>query len=144
MEVMVPQPGHPRCLIVDDSPTFLDAARRLLEQQGVVVVDTVSNTADAIRTVAELQPDVILVDVELGPESGFELAERLDDEAHPPAVILISTHAEQDLTELISVSPAVGFVSKTELSAGAIRELLRDRDGNEGDHAAAVSEPRGR
>ncbi|RZL82785.1 MAG: response regulator [Rhodococcus sp. (in: high G+C Gram-positive bacteria)] len=144
MEVMVPQPGRPRCLIVDDSPTFLDAARRLLEQQGVEVVGMVSNTADAIRTVAELRPDVILVDVELGPESGFDLAERLDEAAHSTAVILISTHAEQDLAELISVSPAVGFVSKSELSAGAIRELLRDRDANEGDHAAAVSEPRGR
>ncbi|TQC48859.1 response regulator [Rhodococcus sp. WS4] len=144
MEVMVLELGRLRCLIVDDSPTFLDVARSLLEQQGIAVVGMVSNIADAIRTVAELQPDVILVDVELGPESGFELAERVDDEAFPSAVILISTHAEQDLAELISVSPAVGFVSKSELSAGAIRELLRDRDGNDGDHAGAVSEPRGR
>ncbi|QSE92870.1 response regulator [Rhodococcus pseudokoreensis] len=139
MEGMVLQPGRPRCLIVDDSLCFLDTARRLLEQQGIPVIGTVSNSADAVRTAAELQPDVILVDVELGAESGFDLAQRLD-ESFAAAVILISTHAEQDLADLISGSPAVGFVSKTELSSDAVRDLLRaDRD-----RVAPVSEPRER
>ena len=133
------QPGRPRSLIVDDSPCFLDTARRLLEQQGIPVVGTVSNSADAMRTAAELQPDVILVDVELGAESGFDLARRLD-ESFAAAVILISTHTEQDLADLIAGSPAVGFVSKTELSSDAVRDLLRaDRD-----RVAPVSEPRER
>ena len=139
MEGMVLQLGSPRCLIVDDSPCFLDTARRLLEQQGIPVVGTVSNTADAVRVAAELQPDVILVDVELGAESGFDLAQRLD-ESFAAAVILISTHAEQDLADLVSASPAVGFVSKPELSSDAIRDLLRA----ERDRAAPVSEPRER
>jgi two-component system, NarL family, nitrate/nitrite response regulator NarL len=39
-------------------------------------------------------------------------------------VILISTHAEQDYAELIAASPAVGFLSKTALSANVIRGLL--------------------
>ncbi len=103
MEGMVLQHDRPRCLIVDDSPCFLDTARRLLEQQGIPVVGTVSNTADAVRTAAELQPDVILVDVELGAECGFDLAQRLD-ESFAAAVILISTHAEQDLADLVSGS----------------------------------------
>ncbi|MGV9861147.1 LytR/AlgR family response regulator transcription factor [Rhodococcus koreensis] len=139
MEGMVLQLDSPRCLIVDDSPCFLATARRLLEQQGIPVVGTVSNTADAVRTAAELQPDVILVDVELGAECGFDLAQRLD-ESFAAAVILISTHAEQDLADLVSGSPAVGFVSKTELSSDAIRDLLRA----ERDRVAPVSEPRER
>ena len=144
MDHMVLQFGRLRCVIVDDSPRFLDIARRLLEQQGITVVGTASNTADAVRSATELQPDVILVDVELGPESGFDLAERLHDEAHPAAVILISTHAEQDLAELISGSPAVGFVSKSDLSFDAIRDVLRAGDGTEGERVAPVSGPRGR
>ncbi|WP_009478441.1 LytTR family DNA-binding domain-containing protein [Rhodococcus sp. JVH1] len=144
MNVMVLQLGRLRCLIVDDNPRFSDTARRLLEQQGITVVGTASNTADAVRSAVELQPDVILVDVELGAESGFELAERLDDEVHPSAVILISTHAEQDLAELISVSPAVGFVSKSDLSAAAVRDLLGAGDGTDGERVAPVSGPRGR
>ena len=141
---MVLQLGRLRCLIVDDSPRFSDTARRLLEQQGITVVGTASNTADAVRSAAELHPDVILVDVELGAESGFDLAERLHDEAHPAAVVLISTHAEQDLADLISESPAVGFVSKSDLSSDAIRDVLRASDGTEGERVDPVSGPRGR
>ena len=144
MEVMVLQFGRLRCLIVDDSPRFSDTARRLLERQGITVVGIASNTADAVRSAAELQPDVILVDVELGAESGFELAERLDEDAFPAAVILISTHAEQDLADLIAGSPAVGFVSKSELSSEAIRDLLGAGDGTEGEPVAPVSGPRER
>jgi hypothetical protein len=62
-----------------------------------------------------------------GGESGLELARRLSGQAGPAPVILISTHAEQDYVELIAFSPAVGFLPKTALSAGAIRELLAGR-----------------
>ena len=49
-------------------------------------------------------------------------------------MILISTHAEQDYAELIAASPAIGFLSKTALSADAIRALLAGHgDGDRGD-----------
>jgi CheY-like chemotaxis protein len=125
-----------RCLIVDDSPRFLDAARGLLERQGVAVVGVASNSADALQRAQELRPDVTLFDIDLGGESGLELARRLHREpglAAPP-VILISTHAEQDYAELIAASPAVGFLPKTDLSAAAIRDLLAGHgDGGPGD-----------
>jgi DNA-binding NarL/FixJ family response regulator len=114
-----------RCLIVDDSPRFLDAARGLLEGQGVMVVGQASSSAEALRRAEELCPDVTLLDIDLGGESGLELARRLQDQDGPAApVILISTHAEQDYAELIAASPAIGFLPKTALSAAAIRELL--------------------
>jgi DNA-binding NarL/FixJ family response regulator len=115
-----------RCLIVDDSPRFLDAARGLLERQGVTVVGVASNGAEALQRAVELRPDVTLLDIDLGGESGLELARRLHDQAGqaPAPVVLISTHAEQDYAELIAASPAIGFLSKTALSADAIRELL--------------------
>jgi DNA-binding NarL/FixJ family response regulator len=119
-------PGGMRCLIVDDSPRFLEAARGLLERGGIVVVAVATNGADAIRRAAELGPDVILVDVDLGGQSGFDVVRRLICEADvaPSAVILISTHAEEDYADLIAASRAAGFLSKTRLSAGAIRDLL--------------------
>jgi DNA-binding NarL/FixJ family response regulator len=118
-----------RCLIVDDSPCFLDAARGLLERQGVAVVGVASNGADALRRAGELRPDVTLLDIDLGGESGLELARRLHGQAGPvPApVILISTHAEQDYAELIAASPAIGFLPKTGLSADAIHDLVAGR-----------------
>jgi DNA-binding NarL/FixJ family response regulator len=123
-----------RCLIVDDSARFLDAARALLERQGVTVVGVASSSAEALQRAEELRPDVTLLDIDLGGESGLELARRLHGQASPaPApVILISTHAEQDYAELIAASPAIGFLPKTALSAAAIRDLLAGRgDGAE-------------
>ena len=113
-----------RCLIVDDSARFLDAARALLERQGVAVVGVASSSAEALQRAEELRPDVTLLDIDLGGESGLELARRLQDHAGPAPVILISTHAEQDYAELIAASPAIGFLPKTAVSADAIRELL--------------------
>ncbi|MFG1783851.1 response regulator [Rhodococcus oryzae] len=139
---MMPRIALVRCLIVDDSPYFLAAARSLLEQQGMTVVGVASSSAEALRRVEELRPDVTLVDVDLGTENGFELAEQLHRVAAPSPVILVSAHAEQDFTNLIEASPAVGFLSKSALSSGAIRDLIHRRD--DGDPAVPVSGPRGR
>ena len=115
-----------RCLIVDDSADFLDAASAMLERAGISVVGRASNSAEALRCYEDLHPDVALVDVELGGEDGFELAERLDraSTATSLAVILVSTYAESDLAEMIDESPAVGFLQKFSLSPDAIRNLL--------------------
>src|SRR3984885_14225577 len=123
----VESPAKPiRVVIVDDNPEFLDSARRLLEHQGACVVGVASTNADALRSVQELRPDVTLVDVNIGEERGFDLAEALHeiDGAATAPVILISTHAEPDLTEMIKTSPAVGFLAKSALSARAITAAL--------------------
>jgi DNA-binding NarL/FixJ family response regulator len=85
-----------------------------------------STNADALRSVQELRPDVTLVDVNIGEESGFDLAEALHeiDGAATAPVILISTHAEPDLTDMIETSPAIGFLAKSGLSASAITAAL--------------------
>jgi DNA-binding NarL/FixJ family response regulator len=113
-----------RCLIVDDSSRFLAAARGLLEHEGMVVVAIASTGAEALRLTEELRPDVVLVDIDLGGESGLDVARQLAAAATPAPVILISTHAEEDFGGLIAASPAIGFLPKTALSAHAIRELL--------------------
>ena len=113
-----------RCLIVDDSATFLHAAGTLLERQGVEVVGVASNGADALCRTGDLRPDVVLVDVALGAESGFDVARELADRGGDgPTVILISTHAEGDFADLIAEAPVAGFVAKSDLSAEAIRRL---------------------
>jgi two-component system, NarL family, nitrate/nitrite response regulator NarL len=121
-----------RCLLVDDSSGFLQVARALLERQGIDVVGAASTGDEALRLVGELQPDVALVDIDLGPESGFDLARRLARETSLHRVILISTHSEDDFADLIAESPAIGFLSKSQLSATAIHELLGGDRGNEG------------
>jgi two-component system, NarL family, nitrate/nitrite response regulator NarL len=115
-----------RALIVDDNSNFLGAASDLLEREGVEVVGVATTGAEAIRLAAELQPDVTLVDIDLGDESGFDVARALADDGREnrSPVVLVSTHAERDFADLIASSPAVGFVSKADLSARRLVEVL--------------------
>jgi two-component system, NarL family, nitrate/nitrite response regulator NarL len=114
-----------RCLIVDDNSLFLEGAADLLRREGLDVVGVATNSAEAIRLVTELRPDVTLVDIDLGDEDGFELARQLHAvSAASSNVILVSTHAEEDLAHLIERSPALGFIAKARLSAQAIRDTL--------------------
>ena len=112
-----------RCLIVDDHQPFLDAARLLLEREGVAVVGVAMTSAEALQLEEELRPDVVLVDIRLGDESGFDLARRLRS-----PVILISTHAQGEYADEIAASPAAGFISKTALSAAAVLQLVGATD----------------
>jgi DNA-binding NarL/FixJ family response regulator len=116
-----------RCLIVDDNGSFISAARTFLEQDGLSIVGVARTTADALRCAKTLRPDVILVDIFLGDESGLGLAARLREPNGGPAVILISTHAEADVSELVAESGADGFLPKAELSADAVRSLVEKR-----------------
>jgi DNA-binding NarL/FixJ family response regulator len=113
-----------RCLLVDDSDAFLKSASVLLQREGVTVVGVASNSAEALRQVRALRPDLILVDIGLGEESGFDLARLLAQDGPGGEVILISAGAEADYAELIAESPAAGFLVKSELSARAIGRIL--------------------
>lgn len=116
-----------RCLLVDDSIRFLEAARTVLERDGVPVVGVAMSGPEALARAAELAPDIVLVDLDLDGENGFDLAVELAG-CVSSVIILISTHALDDVEELVAASPARGFLHKSTLSARAIRNLL----GNDG------------
>src|SRR4029077_15785557 len=120
-----------RCVIVDDSPAVLRAASELLEGQGVAVVGVATAGEGDVSLAEGLRPDLILVDIDLGAESGFDVARRLVQslDSAGARTILISTHDEAEFEDLIAASPAIGFLPKSDLSAAAIRRLLaRPRD----------------
>jgi DNA-binding NarL/FixJ family response regulator len=116
-----------RCLIVDDNDAFLGSASHLLESQGLDVVGLATSSAEAIRLVGTLSPDVVLVDIQLGDEDGLELTRLLASHSPAPRVILISTRSADEVLELLDGSPAIGFVSKKELGAQRIAALLDQR-----------------
>src|SRR4051794_12680928 len=129
---------HLRCLIVDDNASFREEMRGLLAEQGLDVLGGAGSAADAHRLIAELQPDVALIDIDLGHESGLELVRALGEQPGRdgvPYLILISTHEEAEYSDLIEASPAIGFLAKTDLSAATIRRMLAAVDGNRADEA---------
>jgi DNA-binding NarL/FixJ family response regulator len=109
-----------RVVIVDDNEEFVRSARAFLSGDGLTDVGDAGDGAAALAVVAAERPDVVLVDVELGAESGFEVARALAAADGAPAIVMTSTHSEPDLAALLDDSPAAGFVAKARLSARAV------------------------
>jgi DNA-binding NarL/FixJ family response regulator len=118
-----------RALLVDDNSRFLAAARELLEREGIEVVGVASTIDDGQRLAGALRPDVCLVDIDLGDESGFDLARLLAEADGGSRVVLISAYPERDFTDMIADSPAVGFLPKPEISAARIHAMLAEEGG---------------
>ena len=117
------------CLIVDDSPQFFEAARQLLTDDGITVVGFAATAEQAVNETLALRPDVALVDIDLGTDSGFDVAQRLAGlPLGGPPIVLISAESGSELAELVDASVALGFVSKTDLSGDVIRKLLARAD----------------
>ena len=127
--------GH-RVLIVDDHPSFRATARVLLEAEGFDVVGEAADGASALTEAGRLQPEVVLLDVQLPDIDGFDVAARLTGNDDSPVVILVSSRDSSDFGPLVTRSGARGFVPKAELSGdrlpgaavtGLNRALARDR-----------------
>ena len=114
-------------LIVDDHPGFRGQARTLLERAGYDVVGEAEDGTSSLDAVRELRPDVVLLDVQLPDLIGFDVARKILESPDPPAIILVSSRDATDYGRSIDRSGARGFISKAELSAGALAAILEDR-----------------
>ena len=111
-------------VIVDDHPAFRRRARQLLEAEGFEVVGDAADGSGAISAASELDPELMLLDVNLPDGTGFEVADRLNSRPGAPDVILTSTRDEPEYARLAKRCGARGFVTKSELSGAAIERLL--------------------
>jgi DNA-binding NarL/FixJ family response regulator len=115
-----------RILIVDDDQRFRHAARALLEAQGFDVVGEAEDGEEALAASADLDPEVVLLDVNLPDADGLDVAERLVTKDGAPQIVLTSTRDASDFgLEFLRSRGIRGFVPKDELSAGRIAELCR-------------------
>jgi two-component system response regulator EvgA len=120
---------RPRIVIVDDDPSFLARVRALLEAEGFDVIGEAVNGLDGVAAAAELHPDLLLVDVGLPDIDGFDVAERVADEAGAPPVVLTSIRAASDFGGLIETSRALAFVMKDDISGETLAGFLDARAG---------------
>jgi DNA-binding NarL/FixJ family response regulator len=111
-------------LIVDDHPGFRASARRMLEASGYAVVGEAADGGAAIAAVGELDPDLVLLDVQLPDLAGFEVATRLRALGARPEIVLTSSRDRCDFGTAVEESPARGFIAKAELSGQALAELV--------------------
>jgi DNA-binding NarL/FixJ family response regulator len=111
-------------LIVDDHPSFRASARRMLEAGGYEVVGEAADGESGLALAMDLQPDLVLLDVQLPDVDGFDVAARLTGRDGGPAVVLTSSRDSEDFGPLVARSGARGFVAKAELSGEAIAALV--------------------
>ena len=110
-------------VIVDDDPRFRGIARRLLESEGFEVIGEAADGREALSVAGELEPDIVLLDVQLPDIDGIEVASQLTADGAGPAIVLTSTRDESDFGPQLQQSGARGFVPKGEISAERITSL---------------------
>jgi CheY-like chemotaxis protein len=114
-----------RALLVDDNDHFIQTVHDHLERDGINVVGVATTSANALRQTRDFNPDLVLIDIMLGTEFGFDLAHTLRQAVpEPPRIIMMSTYAATDFAEMIDASPAIGFLPKTSLSGSTVRALV--------------------
>jgi DNA-binding NarL/FixJ family response regulator len=109
-------------LIVDDHPAFRAAARKLLEGEDFEVVGEAADGTSGLALARELEPELVVLDVVLPDLSGFDVAEQLA--GGPSKIVLVSSRGQADFGPRLRRTPALGFVSKDQLSGESIRALL--------------------
>jgi DNA-binding NarL/FixJ family response regulator len=111
-------------LIVDDHPSFRASTRRMLEASGYSVIGEAADGEAAIAAAGDLDPDLVLLDVQLPDLDGFEVAARIAaGDGATPAIVLTSSRELSDFGDAVAESPARGFIAKSELSGETLAEL---------------------
>ena len=112
-------------LLVDDHPTFRATARLLLESEGYDVIGEAEDGESAVARARELNPQLVLLDVNLPDTDGFEVARAIVAAmADPPAIVLISSREASDFGPRVLSSGALGFIAKDDLCRERIASLL--------------------
>ena len=107
-------------LIVDDHQGFRSAARALLEDAGFEIVGEAGDGSSAIAAARELRPEIVLLDIQLPDLDGFTVAERLDEEGLPAAIVLTSSRNVASYRRRLAAHPSWPFVAKSDLSGATL------------------------
>jgi DNA-binding NarL/FixJ family response regulator len=115
-------------MLVDDHASFRASARWLLETEGYEVVAEAASGEGALDQIAAVDPDLVLLDVNLPGIDGFEVAASLRARLPRARVVLLSSRELADLgPERVRDCGALGFVHKADLSRAALSALVASR-----------------
>jgi len=115
-----------RILLVDDSPDFLKLAARFLAMDPQVeIIARARSGRDALREVAQLKPDLVLMDLTMPEMNGLEATRQIKKLARPPRVIILTLHDSPDYRAAARAAGADDFVAKANLSTDLIPAIQR-------------------
>lgn len=117
-----------RVLLVDDSQVFIQTIEdylRLVRSPSFEVVGRVRNGHDAVRSTAELKPDLVLLDLVMPGMNGLEVARQIKTLPDAPRVIMLTFYDLPEYREAAQHAQADGFVGKSEFAVRLI-PLIRE------------------
>ncbi len=118
-----------RVLLADDHEAVLDRVKRLLEDQ-FQVVGTVRDGQAALEAVAELRPDILILDISMPVLSGMQAAVRLKQKKSEVRIVFLTVHEDPDFAREALATGALGYVTKPRMATDllvAIKEVLAGR-----------------
>ncbi|MGO9923785.1 MAG: response regulator transcription factor [Isosphaeraceae bacterium] len=119
-----------RVLIVDDHPAVREAlAMRIGRQSDLEVCGEAADLSDALRLVADTQPDVAVVDISLKTGCGIDLIKRIKDRSDTVRMLVWSTHSESLYAERALRAGALGYISKDQATDRIVEGIRRVLEG---------------
>jgi DNA-binding NarL/FixJ family response regulator len=113
-----------RLLIADDHQMVRDGLRRLLElEPDLTVVGEAAAVSDVLESVRRLQPDVLLLDLQLADGSGREVLSALPQTPRPTRAIVLTGHLQEGSAEELIGLGASGYLVKSASSAELVRAI---------------------
>ena len=117
----------PRVLLADDSSEMLEKVTQLL-RDNFEIVGCAQDGEDAIKTATTLNPDLLVLDIEMPLRNGIQVASRLRDSGCRAKVIFLTVHEDADYVEAAWSVGALGYVLKSRIVTDllpAVREALQ-------------------
>ncbi len=115
-------------LIVDDQVPFRLAARAVLRRtEGFELVAEAADGAEAVAKVAELAPDLVLMDINMPTMNGIDATRQIMQDAPGTTVFLCSTYQRSDLPPEAETAGAAAYVNKEELAPDLLLRLWAER-----------------
>jgi DNA-binding NarL/FixJ family response regulator len=133
MELVVDHSGNTagdsaRILIVDDHPIVRHGLTQLIDDEpGLQVCGSAANSSEALEALKSFQPDLVILDLSLGDESGLELLKQIKPLYSDLPVLVLSMHDEAYYADRVLRAGAMGFIMKQEPAEqmiAAVRQVL--------------------
>jgi len=110
----------PRVLVVDDHRTFADLLAGALQAAGMDVLGTANTAGQAVAMAQDLQPDIVVMDIQMPREDGLSATRRLREVAPRAIVAVVSAHRDPEWVVRASQAGASAFIPKD----GSLSEMI--------------------
>jgi two-component system response regulator DegU len=118
-----------RLVLADDHTMLRESLRRSLESNGLVVLGEASDGEEAARLVAELHPDVVLMDVSMPVLDGVEATRKIRRESPGTQVVMLTMHADQEVLVRALRAGAAGYLVKDCTTEDVVRAVQQAASG---------------